>query len=107
MTWSMFGCSDADGVAKAAFQQTIASLISLPYLLPSLDLTSWHATGNDLSLWVAPTGNTEQLHYDGQDNINFQVIGSKRWRLWKPETKFPDNRIGGGLNATCNLFDDV
>jgi hypothetical protein len=92
MYWAMYSGGDS-------FQQGMATLLSPPSVLQSLDLNSWcHPSSNasdasDLTLWITPSGHTEQLHYDGYDNLHFQLIGTKRWRLWPPTVKFPVNPI--------------
>ena len=37
-----------------------------------------------LSVWVGPKASFTPPHYDPVDNVVAQLLGRKRWRLWRP-----------------------
>ena len=61
---------------------------------------------NDMTVWIGPKGHIEQLHYDTNSNLHFQLIGTKTWRCFPPHCSLAavpcvdicGNHLGGGAN---------
>lgn len=45
-------------------------------------------------IWIGPAGTSTPVHYDMATNLYAQLVGRKRWRLWRPERALKP-RFGG------------
>lgn len=45
-------------------------------------------------IWIGPAGTATPVHYDLATNLYAQLVGRKRWRLWRPERALKP-RFGG------------
>lgn len=52
-----------------------------------------------MRLWIAPSGHTEQCHYDAHPNIHVTLHGSKVWRLFPPSHALPAPSLLSGEQA--------
>ena len=100
--WAMYsGHGDQDDV----FQSDLQRLISFKQV-EKLQLNWLNAKDtNSFSLWIAPPGHTEQLHYDGYANLHFQLHGSKKWTLFPPDTSLSPVSCCRCMNT--NQFGDL
>ena len=46
-----------------------------------------------MRLWIAPSGHTEQCHYDAHPNVHVTLHGSKVWRLFPPSHALPSSSL--------------
>lgn len=45
-------------------------------------------------IWIGPSGTATPVHYDMATNLYAQLVGRKRWRLWRPDRVLKP-RFGG------------
>lgn len=50
--------------------------------------------------WIGPAGVETPIHYDAAPNVYAQLVGSKRWRVWKPETPLQPRLAGLGFTMS-------
>jgi lysine-specific demethylase 8 len=53
--------------------------------------------------WVGPAGMSTPVHFDRAPNVYAQLIGRKRWRLWRPDR--PLRPRFGGLGFSMSGLD--
>lgn len=54
-------------------------------------------------VWIGPAGMSTPIHFDFVPNVYAQLVGQKRWRLWRPERALQPKFAGLGGFAMSNL----
>ena len=54
-------------------------------------------------VWIGPAGSATPIHYDMVPNVYAQLVGAKRWRMWRPDKPLRPRFAGLGGFAMSAL----
>ena len=78
-SWIAIYYAEADSQYRALLDQTLRQLA------PQIEANDPGMYGFNMFIFIAAPPTVTPFHIDRENNLNLQIAGRKRWRIWRPE----------------------